>query len=200
MPSDSNDSEREGLPPDQKPIKRLLRWGKDHPTIGSPVPKIDLEKWNLTIDGEVNKPTKLNWNNLLKLPTVESVSDFHCVEGWSVLGLKWEGIRFKHIVNIVKPGDTAKFVIFECADGYTTCLSLKELLVDNILLAYKLDGKYLEEGIGAPLRLVVPDKYAYKSAMWITRIKFTSKKETGYWESRGYSDTADVWKNDRFSR
>jgi len=199
MPPDDNDSKRKGLPPGQKPIKRLLRWGKDHPTIGGPVPKIDLKKWILTIEGEVKKPIKLNWNNLLKLPTVESVSDFHCVEGWSVLGLKWEGIRFKHIVNIVRPEDTVKFVSFECADGYTTCLPLEELLGDNILLAYKLDGKHLEEEFGAPLRLVVPDKYAYKSAMWITRIKFTSKKEIGYWESRGYSDTADVWKNDRFS-
>jgi len=199
MPPDDNDSKRKGLPPGQKPIKRLLRWGKDHPTIGGPVPKIDLKKWILTIEGEVKKPIKLNWNNLLKLPTVESVSDFHCVEGWSVLGLKWEGIRFKHIVKIVEPEDTVKFVYFECADGYTTCLPLEELLGDNILVAYKLDGKYLEEGIGAPLRLVVPDKYAYKSAMWITRIKFASKKEIGYWESRGYSDTADVWKNDRFS-
>jgi len=200
MPSDNNDSKRKGLPPGQKPIKRLLRWGKDHPTIGGPVPKIDLRKWILTIEGEVKKPVKLNWSDLLKLPTVESVSDFHCVEGWSVLDLKWEGIRFKHVVNMAEPEDTVKFVSFECADGYTTSLSLEELLGDNILLAYKLDGKYLEEGIGAPLRLVVPDKYAYKSAMWITRIKFTSRKEIGYWESRGYSDTADVWKNDRFSR
>jgi DMSO/TMAO reductase YedYZ molybdopterin-dependent catalytic subunit len=191
---------RKGLPPGQKPIKRLLRWGKDHPTIGSSVPKIDLRKWILTIEGEVKKPIKLSWNDLLKLPTVESVSGFHCVEGWSVLDLKWEGTLFKHIVNMVEPEDTAKFVSFECADGYTTSLSLEELLGDNILLAYKLDGKYLEEGIGTPLRLVVPDKYAYKSAMWLTRIKFTSRKEIGYWESRGYSDTADVWKNDRFSR
>lgn len=190
---------REGLPPGQKSIKRLLRWGKDHPTIGGPVPKIDLKKWVLTIDGEVKKPLKLSWENLLKLPTVKSVSDFHCVEGWSVLGLKWEGISFKHIVNRVDPEKTAKFVSFECADGYTTSLQLEELIGEDILLAYKLDGEYLEEGIGAPLRLVVPNRYAYKSAMWITRIKFTSKKEIGYWESQGYSDTADVWKNDRCS-
>ena len=200
MLSDGSSGKRKGLPPGQKPIKRLLRWGKDHPTIGSSVPKIDLRKWILTIEGEVKKPIKLSWNDLLKLPTVESVSDFHCVEGWSVLDLKWEGIRFKHIVNMIEPEDTVKFVSFECADGYTTSLSLEELLGDNILLAYKLDGKYLEEGTGAPLRLVVPDKYAYKSAMWITRIKFTSRKEIGYWESRGYSDTADIWKNDRFLR
>lgn len=198
MPKDENDK-RKGLPPGQKPIKRLLKWGKDHPTIGGPVPKIDLKKWVLTIDGDVKKTLKLGWNDLLKLPTVESTSDFHCVEGWSVLDLKWEGIRFKDIASMVEPMETAKFVSFICADGYTTSLPLEKLLGEDVLLAYKLDGEYLDEGIGAPLRLVVPEKYAYKNAMWITRIKFTDKKELGYWESRGYSDTADVWKNDRFS-
>lgn len=198
MPKDENDK-RKGLPPGQKPIKRLLKWGKDHPTIGGPVPKIDLKKWVLTIDGDVKKTLKLGWNDLLKLPTVESTSDFHCVEGWSVLDLKWEGIRFKDIASMVEPMETAKFVSFICADGYTTSLPLEKLLGEDVLLAYKLDGEYLDEGIGAPLRLVVPEKYAYKNAMWITRIKFTDNKELGYWESRGYSDTADVWKNDRFS-
>jgi len=199
MPSQNNDTKQNSLPPGQKPIKHLLRWGKEHPTIGVPVPKIDLSKWILAIEGDVKKPLKLSWDALQKLPTVTSVSDFHCVEGWSVLGLTWEGIRFTDIVNLVEPRETATFVSFECADGYTTSLSLRELLGDDILLAYKLNGEYLDEGIGAPLRLVVPDKYAYKSAMWITRIKFTSKKERGYWEQRGYSDTADVWKNDRYS-
>jgi DMSO/TMAO reductase YedYZ molybdopterin-dependent catalytic subunit len=200
MASKDDDTELEGLPPGQRSIKRLLRWGKDHPTIGGPVPKIDLRKCVLTIDGEVKKPLRLSWADLQGLPAVESVSDFHCVEGWSVPDLRWEGIRFRHIVSMVEPKEAAKFVSFECADGYTTSLSLKELLGDDIILAYKLDGKYLEEGTGAPLRLVVPDKYAYKSAMWITRIRFTLKKEMGYWENRGYSDTADVWRNDRFSR
>lgn len=200
MPSKDLNANHKGLPPSQKPIQRLLRWGKDHPTIGGSVPKIDLGKWFLTLDGEVKNRLKLDWKDLQKLPSVESVSDFHCVEGWSVLGVKWEGICFKQMVNMVEPEETVKFVSFECADGYTTSLVLEELLGDDILLAYKLNGEFLEEGIGAPLRLVVPDKYAYKSAMWITRIKFTSKKETGYWESRGYSDSADVWKNDRFSR
>jgi DMSO/TMAO reductase YedYZ molybdopterin-dependent catalytic subunit len=196
----NHNEKRKELPPSQTPIKQLLKWGKDHPTIAGSVPKINLSIWSLTIDGEVEKPLKLNWNDISKIPKIESISNFHCVEGWSVSGLKWEGIPFKQILDLVRPKETAKFVSFECADGYTTSLSLEELSRDNVLLAYKLDGKYLEEGIGAPLRLIVPDKYAYKSAMWIRRIKFTSKKEIGYWESRGYSDTADVWKNDRHSR
>jgi DMSO/TMAO reductase YedYZ molybdopterin-dependent catalytic subunit len=196
----SKAEKRRNLPPGQTPIKQHLRWGKNHPTIGGSIPKIDLKSWILAVNGEVEKPQKLSWYDILKMPKFESVSDFHCVEGWSVLNCKWEGVQFKYLVDLVKPKDTAKFVSFECADGYTTSLPLEELLGDDILLAYKLDGKLLEEGLGAPLRLVVPDKYAYKSAMWITRIKFTSKKELGYWERRGYSDTADVWKNDRFSK
>jgi len=198
--SSKKEKDKRSLPPGQVAIKQLLRWGKEHRTIGGSVPKIDLGSWVLVIDGEVETPLKLNWNDILKLPKSESITDFHCVEGWSVLGLKWEGVPFKHLLELVKPKKTAKFVTFECTDGYTTSLSLEELSGENVLLAYKLDGKELEEGLGFPLRLIVPDKYGYKSAMWINRIKFTSKKELGYWESRRYSDTADVWKNDRVSK
>jgi DMSO/TMAO reductase YedYZ molybdopterin-dependent catalytic subunit len=129
-----------------------------------------LKTYILTIDGEVEKPQKLMWNDVLKLPLTESVSDFHCVEGWSVLNCKWEGVLFKDIVALVKPRSTAKFVTFECADGYTTSLTLEELSGDDTLLACKLDGKELEVGYGFPLRLVVPSKYAYKSALWVTRM------------------------------
>ena len=192
-------AEDKRLPPDQTPIKRLLRWGVDHPGIARSNPKIELRTYVLTVDGEVEKPLKLNWDAFLELPMVESVSDFHCVEGWSVLNCKWEGVRFRQIIELVKPRENAKFVTFECADGYTTSLSLEELSADDVLLAHRLDGRPLEEGYGFPLRLVVPSKYGYKSALWVTRITFTSKKELGYWEKRGYSDTADVWRNDRFS-
>jgi DMSO/TMAO reductase YedYZ molybdopterin-dependent catalytic subunit len=192
-------SKNRELPPGQTPIKSILRWGIDHSGITRSNPKVDLNTYTLTVDGAVDNPQKLSWSGVLKLPAVESVSDFHCVEGWSVLDCKWEGIRFKEIVNLVKPRKSAKLATFECADGYTTSLTLEELSGDNVLLAYKLDDKPLEEGLGFPLRLVVPSKYAYKSALWVTRITFTSEKELGYWEKRGYSDTADVWKDDRFS-
>jgi DMSO/TMAO reductase YedYZ molybdopterin-dependent catalytic subunit len=193
-------SKREKLPPGQTPIRHLLRWGVNHAGITRTSPKIDLKTYTLMVDGEVERPMNLTWEQIEKLPRVESTSDFHCVEGWSVLGCKWEGIEFKSLVQLVKPKETARSVTFECADGYMTSLTLKELSGDDVLLAHKLDGKPLEEGYGFPLRLVVPVKYGYKNALWLTRIKFTSEKEMGYWERRGYSDTADVWKNDRFSR
>ena len=187
------------LPPGQTPIKSILRWGIDHLGITRSNPKIDLNTYALTIDGTVENPQKLSWNDVLKLSTVKSTSDFHCVEGWSVLDCRWQGVRFKEIVNLVKPRESARSASFECADRYMTSLTLEELSCDDVLLAYKLDDKPLEEGLGFPLRLVVSGKYAYKSALWITRITFASEKELGYWEKRGYSDTADVWKDDRFS-
>jgi DMSO/TMAO reductase YedYZ molybdopterin-dependent catalytic subunit len=187
------------LPPGQTPIDRILKWGIDHPGITSSNPKLDLKTYMLVVDGEVANPVRLSWDDILRLPKIVSISDFHCVEGWSMLNCKWEGVLFKEIVKLAKPKETAQFVTFECADGYTTSLTLAELAGDNVLLAYKLDGKALEEGLGFPLRLVVPSKYAYKSALWVTHVRFTPKKELGFWERRGYSDTADVWKNDRFS-
>lgn len=188
------------LPPDQTPISEILRWFKGHPGITRSQPKIDLKTWTLAVDGEVENPQKLSWSDFLKLPMVESLSDFHCVEGWSVLDCRWEGVRFRHIVDLARSSKEAKFVLFECADHYTTSFLIEELLGDDILLANRLNGEELEDGLGFPVRLVFPSKYSYKSAMWITKIGFTSKKLLGYWEKRGYSDTADVWKNDRFAR
>jgi DMSO/TMAO reductase YedYZ molybdopterin-dependent catalytic subunit len=200
MTSEKPRTKTEKLPPGQRPIKRLLRWGIDHPGITRSNPKIDLKTYILEVSGEVEKPVKLRWDEVLRLPKVQSVSDFHCVEGWSVLNCKWEGVRFSKVIELVRPKETAKFVTFECADGYTTSLSMTELSGEDVLLAYGLDDRPLEEGTGFPLRLVVPDKYGYKSALWVTKIRFTAKKELGYWEKQGYSDTADVWKNDRFAR
>jgi len=102
--------------------------------------------------------------------------------------------------RLVKPLDTAQAVTFECADSYTTSLFREELKGDDVLLACKLNGEVLEEGYGFPVRLVVPSKYAYKSALWVVHVRFTRGKELGFWERRGYSDSADVWKNDRFRR
>jgi len=188
------------LPPNQTPVDRILRWFEDHPGITRNAPKIDLKTWALAIDGEVENPQKLGWSDFLKLPMVESASDFHCVEGWSVLGCRWQGVRFRDIISLVKPFKNGKYVLFECADSYTTSFGAEELLGDDVLLAFRLDGKKLEVGLGFPVRLVAPSKYAYKSAMWVTRLRFMADRILGYWEKRGYSDTADVWKNDRFAR
>ncbi len=192
-------SNQKKLPPNQTPIKEILRWGTDHPTIAGSVPHIDLNNYVLTLEGEIEKPLALNWNKIQTISPITTISDFHCVEGWSVLDCQWKGVRFKDLTVLARTRPSAHFVTFECADGYSTALSIEELSKDDVLLAYELNGKPLEQGYGFPLRLVVPDKYAYKSALWVTRIRYTAEKEIGFWEKRGYSDSADVWKNDRFS-
>jgi len=192
--------DRAHLPLGQRWTDRIQRWNIDHPGIVPENPKVDLKSWELTVNGEVENPVTLDWKGLLAMPAHESGSDFHCVEGWSVANRRWFGVKFSALAELVKPKPEAKYVFFTCMDGYTTCLALVDLLEDNVILAYKHDGEYLEESLGAPLRLVVPKKYAYKSAMWIERITFMKTKKLGYWEQRGYSDTADVWKNDRYTK
>jgi len=187
----------ESLPPGQKAIDKILMWYVDHPGISRNPPIIDLNTWLLYVNGLVENALKLSWNEFLQLPSIESVSDFHCVEGWSVKDCRWEGVRFKTLMEVVKPKENGKYVWFECADDYTTSLTVNDLLGENVLLAYKLYGESLPFELGGPMRLIAPDKYAYKSPMWITKITFTNKKELGYWEQKGYSDTADVWKSDR---
>jgi DMSO/TMAO reductase YedYZ molybdopterin-dependent catalytic subunit len=187
------------LPPDQVATDRILRWETDHPGIKSTNPELKLETYALTVDGEVENPVKLSWNDFMKLPKTISISDFHCVEGWSVRNCKWEGVHIRAIEKLVKPKAVSKAITFECADSYTTSLFREELYPEDVLLAYKLNDQVLEEGYGFPVRLVVPSKYAYKSALWVEHLKFTRNKELGFWERRGYSDNADVWKNQRFS-
>ncbi|HTY75812.1 MAG TPA: molybdopterin-dependent oxidoreductase [Candidatus Nanoarchaeia archaeon] len=196
----SKNSSQKKLPPGQNAINRILRWGIDHPGITSTNPHIKLENYTLTVDGEVEKPSKLTWTEFTQLPQSVSTSDFHCVEGWSVENCRWEGVRFAEIERLAKPLNTAQSVTFECADAYTTSLFREELKNDDVLLARKLNGEALEEGYGFPVRLIVPSKYAYKSALWVVHVRFTRNKELGFWEHRGYSDSADVWKNDRFRR
>jgi DMSO/TMAO reductase YedYZ molybdopterin-dependent catalytic subunit len=192
--------QKKRLPPDQEATDHILRWGYDHPGITSTNPQLKLETYTLTIEGEVEKPVKLSWDDFIALPQTVSVSDFHCVEGWSVLDCKWEGVKITDIEKLVKPKSVARAVTFDCADNYRTSLFREELAGDDALLAYKLNGELLEEGLGAPVRLIVPNKYAYKSALWVVRLSFTRGKELGFWERRGYSDSADVWKNERFNR
>ena len=179
------------LPPGQIEIE-----GSPLRQIGA-IPKIDDSKWRLEVYGEVEKPITFSFEDLKAKPNSVSMSDFHCVEGWSILDNKWEGLPFKAIVNLVKPKENAKYVTFECEDGYITSLPLSDLLEDKVLLVYKLDDKPLSPDRGGPLRLIVPQKYAYKSPKWLRKIKFTSIQEIGYWESRGYSNSADPWKEER---
>ena len=196
----SSDKRQHVLPPGQRPTKNILRWNIDHPGIKPQNPNISHDEWALTVSGEIEKPVKFKWADFMKLSAEESISDFHCVEGWSVLDCHWYGVKFKTLCDFVKVNENAKNVFFRCYDDYTTSLDLETLLSNDVVLAYKLNGEDLPVPLGGPLRLVVPAKYAYKSALWVKEIEFTRDSKLGFWEKLGYSDTADVWKNDRYSR
>jgi len=185
---------RERVPPNQKVV--YDKFPVLH--VGS-VPKFSAEKWDFTVEGLVDNPLTLSYNEFLKLPRTVGVSDFHCVTGWSALDFKWEGVAFKTIFDTVKPKHGAHYVTVVAEGDYTTSLPIEDLLDNDVLLAYKLNEKSLEPEHGGPLRLVVPKKYAYKSAKWVRKLRFTEKQELGYWEERGYSNTADPWKEERYS-
>ncbi|MDH5790894.1 MAG: molybdopterin-dependent oxidoreductase [Candidatus Bathyarchaeota archaeon] len=188
------------LPPNQKAIDAIMGWGTQHPGIVKELPSIEREEWSLTVDGEVENPLRLDWGGFTALPQAESVSDFHCVEGWSVLDQRWEGVLFKTLTEKAKPKPTCKYVRFECYDGYTTSLPLEKLMDEEVIIAHRLNGEDLPQPLGGPVRLVVPKLYAYKSPMWLMGITFMEKDRLGYWESGIYSNTADPWKNDRYNR
>ncbi len=190
--------EKSELPPNQSPTPKILSWGIDHPGITHMLPKITKEEWNLTVDGEVESPIKYSWIDFQALPQVETVGNFHCVEGWSVLKQRWEGVCFRELTKRVKMKSTAQFALFTCYDGYTTSMPVAELQGNDIILAHKLNGEDLSQPLGGPMRLVVPDKYAYKSAMWLNQITFLTRDRLGFWERSGYSNTANPWDNDRF--
>jgi len=186
------------MPPGQSSIPEILRWGIDHPGITHVIPNVSRDSWSLIVDGEVEKQLKYGWAEFLALPQIESVSDFHCVEGWSVLAQRWRGVLFATIQEQAKPKLGVEYALFGCTDYYTTSLPLSELKGKDIVLAHSLNGEDLSQPLGGPMRLVVPQKFAYKSPMWVTRITFATNDTLGFWERGYYSNTANVWKDDRY--
>jgi DMSO/TMAO reductase YedYZ molybdopterin-dependent catalytic subunit len=164
-----------------------------------PVPKFGPEVWDFRVEGLVENPLRLTHAEFLKLPRVVHVSDFHCVTGWSRLDNMWEGVAFKTIIDLAKPLKNAGYVTVEAEGDYTTSLPIEDLMDDDVLLACMMNGEPLAPEHGGPLRLVVPKKYAYKSAKWVRRLRFTEEQELGFWEKRGYSNTADPWREERYS-
>jgi hypothetical protein len=184
---------RNVLPPNQYQVSKLRVLNIE------PVPSFDEDTWSFEIYGLVRNPMKLSYSELKALPRTTSVSDFHCVTGWTKFDNKWEGVTLSTLMNIAKPLDKAKYALVFTDQPYTTSLPLGDLRRNDVLLAYRLDDMELPTKYGGPLRLVVPHKYGYKSAKWVRGIKFIEEHELGYWEVRGYSDTADPFTNDRYS-
>jgi DMSO/TMAO reductase YedYZ molybdopterin-dependent catalytic subunit len=152
---------------------------------------IDRETYTLEVGGLVNNPLTRTYNDLLNLPAYSEVSYMPCVEGWGFYA-KWTGFRVIDLLDEAGVLQKGSYVVFVCKDGYSTGLPLAYLRDNHILLAYGLNDVTLPQDRGFPLQLVAESKYGYKWAKWIIRIEVVSEEVKGYWESRGYSDSADV--------
>jgi DMSO/TMAO reductase YedYZ molybdopterin-dependent catalytic subunit len=162
-------------------------------------PNVPLSKWELVVDGAVEQPLRLTWKDFEALPQTKDVSDFHCVTTWSKLDVPWEGVQLSTVIALAHPNADATHVMFHSYDGYTTNLPLEEALKDDVLLVHTAEGKPLPVEHGGPVRVITPQLYAWKGAKWIHRIELLTHDRLGYWELRGYSNTAHPWRDDRYS-
>jgi len=171
------------------------------------VPVIRQEDWRLEIDGLVDNPLHLTWAEFMALPQTEDTSDFHCVTTWSRMDMAWRGVRLLDLIELAEPTDLAMFITttgYDVDPGsgepYTTNLSLAEATKPDVLLVHTVDGHPLPVEHGGPCRMITPQLYAWKGAKWIRRITLTETNQPGFWERRGYSDTAIPWYDDRYHR
>jgi DMSO/TMAO reductase YedYZ molybdopterin-dependent catalytic subunit len=163
-------------------------------------PEIPLDQWQLKIHGQVENPITLDWNQFLALPQFKDTSDFHCVTKWSQFDMAWEGVAFFTLADLVKPKADATHVFFRSYDGYSTNNPLAVCLDDDVLIAHSCNGKPLTQEHGGPARVIIPKRYAWKGAKFIREITFLDHDMLGFWEVRGYSNTADPWTEDRFAK
>ena len=190
----SPDTERkERVPPGQQLTEK---WPALHH--GS-VPKINVSEWQFRIFGLVEKERRLSYKEFTALPMVKVYSDIHCVTGWSKLDNLWEGVSSSQIRELVRILPEAQFVMVHGVGGFSTNLSLEDFFQPDVLFAIKHNGEPLTEAHGFPLRLVVPRLYFWKSAKWVNGLEFMEKDKRGFWESGGYHNHGDPWKEERYS-
>ena len=190
----SPDTRREQrIPPGQS---RTRKWPVLH---AGGVPIISPNEWTLEIKGMVEKPQTYNWESFLALPQVKVHADFHCVTQWSRLDNIWEGISTRELLQRAEVQPAAKFVILHgYDDGWTTNLPLDRFLAEDALLAYLHEGELLSSDHGGPVRAMIPQLYAWKSAKWIKAIELVADDQPGYWERGGYHNHGDPWTEQRF--
>lgn len=175
------------------PLKTLARKFWPVRSVEKSPPPFDKGTWRLTVAGLVEHPASFSLEDLKKIPLTRQTSDLDCVERWSVRKLNWEGLRLNNLIHLVKPLPEAQFVTFYCSgEVYSESLTMEQALADEVLLAFAVDGQPLSPDHGAPLRLVVPRFWGYKSAKWIERIEFSKTQHIGYWEQRGYDINGKV--------
>ena len=190
----SPDAQRQDrLPPGQS---RTRKW----PVLdASGTPDIATATWELNIFGLVTKPLTFDLAKFQTLPRVKVFADFHCVTHWSRLGNLWEGVSTRELIDRSGACQEAKFVVLHGYDkGWTTNLSLTDFLAADALIADLHDGTPISADHGGPVRAMVPQRYAWKSAKWLKAIELVATDQPGYWERCGYHNQGDPWSEERF--
>ena len=184
------------LPPGQQ----LVAPGK-WPTVGERGPRADNAPWTLHVGGEVSRPCTFTLEELQGFSQVEQFIDLHCVTRWSRLGVRFTGVPLAVLLDQAEPRPAARFVSFLARSerGHSTSLLLADALELKSLVAFAADGLPLGQQRGGPLRLVVPQRYFYKSLKWLDRIELLSEDRLGFWEqTAGYHNTGDPWREQRY--
>ncbi|MEX0754078.1 MAG: sulfite oxidase-like oxidoreductase [Actinomycetota bacterium] len=181
------------VPPGQRLVKT---WPVLH--VGS-IPAFDLSTWDLRLFGEVEQEVVLTYEELRALPITTLTADMHCVTGWTTLDNAWTGVSFRTLAERCHPTGGARWVVTHCEQGYTSDLSMQAMDDGDVLVAWAHAGHDLTPEHGYPLRLVVPKRYAWKSAKWLRGLEFRTDNKRGFWEERGYHVHADPWPEERYS-
>jgi DMSO/TMAO reductase YedYZ molybdopterin-dependent catalytic subunit len=162
------------------------------------VPRVNLRTWDFRIDGLVEKPVRLTWEEFNHLPQTEIQCDMHCVTRWSRFDNRFEGVLFTEVMKLVTPKSQARFAMLRGENGYTTNLPLEDLMKHTTIFAFKHDGEPLSAEHGYPLRLIVPHLYLWKSVKWVRGFELSAEDAPGFWEQNGYHMYGDPWKEQRF--
>ncbi len=170
---------------------------QDFPVLSAgPTPRIPLDRWEFTITTETGAEHRWSWTDLLALPAETVTVDIHCVTKWSKLGTTWQGVPLDTLFADVETA--ADFTLAHSYGDYTTNLPLEDLLDGKAWVAYRYDGDDLRPEHGGPARLLVPHLYFWKSAKWVRGIQLRHEDEPGFWESLGYHDYGDPWREQRY--
>ncbi len=157
-------------------------------------PEIDLATWSFEVDGLVEHPQKWSLDEFMQLPAVRVYADFHCVTRWSRLDNLWGGVPTRELVKIVGIKPEAKFVLaLACDYGWTTNVPIEYFLNEDSLFAWSHDGAPIPPEHGGPVRLIIPQLYAWKSAKWVKGVRFLEQDQAGYWEEGGYHMRGNPW-------
>jgi DMSO/TMAO reductase YedYZ molybdopterin-dependent catalytic subunit len=163
------------------------------------VPKYpDMSAWRLSVDGDVERPLSLTYEELRALPGVDVRCDIHCVTTWSRFDNTFTGVRLRDLLDRAGVRPSAHFAVFRCAQGFTTSIPLEVAREDDAAVVWAHDGADLEPQHGWPLRALVPRKYFWKSAKWLEGIQLVDRDELGFWERNGYNNSADPWLEERY--